>query len=201
VREFWEQRYSEHGWAYGTEPNDFLRAQTRHFRPGARALVIGDGEGRNGVWLAQQGMAVLSVDYSRAGLKKARALAAAKGTRIETEHADLAAWDWPKCKFDLIVSIFVHFAPDVRPTIHRAMVDALVPGGVIILEGFNPRQVEHRSGGPRDPAMLYSADDLRGDFAAGQVELLEELETPLEEGKYHRGTGAVVRAIVRKPRS
>lgn len=198
MREFWEQRYSEHGWAYGTEPNEFLRAQTRFIRKGARVLVVGDGEGRNGVWLAQQGMAVLSVDYSHAGLKKARALAAAKGTRIETEHADLATWDWPKNRFDLIVSIYVHFTPGLRPRIHAAMLDALVPGGAILLEAFNPRQVDHRSGGPRDPAMLYSAADLRSDFSAGQIEQLDELETNLEEGKYHRGTAAVVRAIVRK---
>lgn len=198
MREFWEQRYAEAGWVYGTEPNAFLRAQTPLIRRGGRALVVGDGEGRNGVWLAQQGMDVLSVDYSQAGLKKARGLAAAKGARIQTEHADLAAWEWPTDRYDLVVSIFVHFAPDTRAKIHRAMLDALVPNGAIVLEAFTKDQVKHPSGGPREPSMLYAVPDLRDDFSSGEIELLEQRETHLEEGKYHRGSAAVVRAIVRK---
>ncbi len=198
MRDFWEQRYSEAGWAYGTEPNEFLRSQGRFIHAGQSALVIGDGEGRNGVWLAQQGMRVLSVDYSSAGLKKARALAAAKGARIETEHADLGSWNWPTNRFDLIVSIFVHFAPVLRRHVHQSMVAALKDQGTIILEAFTPQQVKHTSGGPRDPVMLYSIDDLREDFSAARVELLEESEVHLEEGKYHRGTGAVVRVIIHK---
>ncbi len=198
MRDFWEQRYSEPGWAYGVEPNAFLVSQAHRFRRGMRALVIGDGEGRNGVWLAQHGLDVLSVDYSEAGLKKARGLAAAKGTRLRTECVDLASWQWPVDQFDLIASIFVHFSPDLRASIHAAMVNALVPGGLIVLEAFNKSQVNFSSGGPRDPAMLYSAAELRQDFAQGAIAMIEESETHLEEGKYHRGPGAVVRAIVRR---
>lgn len=199
MKDFWEQRYSESGWAYGTEPNEFLRTQKARLTRGARALVVGDGEGRNGVWLAQQGLDVLSVDYSPAGLKKANKLATAKGTRLRTECVDLEHWNWPVSEFDFVVSIYVHFAPELRPRMHRSMFDALRPGGLLILESFTPAQTQYQSGGPRDPRLLYSADDLRGDFSGATIEQLDETVANLDEGKYHRGPGAVVRMLARKP--
>lgn len=198
MRNFWEQRYSEPGFAYGTEPNAFLASQSQHLRPGAKALVVGDGEGRNGVWLAQQGLRVTSVDYAQAGLDKARALAAERGVSLDTRLADLTQWDWPRGAYDVVVAIYVHFAPELRPQAHTAMLQALKPGGVLILEAFHKDQMGYDSGGPPRRDMLYTADLLRQDFAEGQFALLEETVTRLDEGRYHVGEGAVVRAVVHR---
>ncbi len=196
MKDFWEQRYSEKGWAYGTEPNVFLTTQSARLKPGMKALVAGDGEGRNGVWLAQQGLDVLSVDYSAAGLRKARELAIANGTRIKTECADLTQWQWPVAAFDVVVSIYLHFPAEVRTAMHRAMVQALKPGGMLILEAFNKNQLQHQSGGPPVAAMLYTSDELRADFSGTQIEILEDTIAQLNEGRYHVGPGAVLRLVL-----
>ncbi len=199
MKEFWEQRYSEKGWAYGTEPNQFLSTQAERFKPGMKALVVGDGEGRNGVWLAQRGLDVLSVDYSAAGLRKARELAIAKGTRVTTECVDLTQWIWPVAAFDAVVSVYLHFAPEVRTSMHRAMLHTLKPGGVLILEAFNKNQLQYKSGGPSVATMLYSSDELRADFSDAHIEVLNETVAQLNEGKYHVGPGAVLRMVLTNP--
>jgi len=199
MKDFWEQRYSEKGWAYGTEPNQFLSTHSDRLKPGMKALVVGDGEGRNGVWLAQQGLEVLSVDYSAAGLRKARELAIAKGTRVHTECADLTHWQWPVAAFDVVVAVYLHFAPEVRTAMHRAMLQALKSGGVLILEAFNKNQLQYKSGGPQVAAMLFSSDELRADFSGARIELLEETVAELNEGKYHVGPGAVLRLVLTNP--
>lgn len=198
-REFWDNRYGEPGYAYGTEPNVFLCDQSSRLPPGARVFVVGDGEGRNGVWLATQGHDVLSVDASPVGLAKARRLASERGVPLQTQEAELSTWDWPVSAFDAVVSIFVHFRPDIRARMHAAMLAALRPGGLLMLEAFTPDQLNYPSGGPRDREMLYTPDLLRQDMGKGEILLLEELVTELDEGKYHRGPAAVVRLIVRRP--
>ncbi len=198
-REFWDSRFAEKGYAYGTEPNAFLVSQKHLLKPGMQALAVADGEGRNGVWLAQQGLDVLSVDQSAVGLAKARELAAQRGVSIRTEQADLTTWKWPENEFDAVVAIYAHFSPAHRAAMHARMVAALKPGGVLILEAFTPKQLEYKTGGPQDPAMLYTADMLRGDLAGGERLLLEEVITGLNEGPYHRGQAAVVRLVLRKP--
>jgi SAM-dependent methyltransferase len=197
--DFWNSRYAEPGYAYGTEPNAFLVAQKKYLRPGGKALAVADGEGRNGVWLAQQGLDVLSVDTSEAGLEKARELAADRGVRLRTEQADLTTWTWPEARYDLVAAIFIHFPPEVRARMHRAMFQALKPGGMLILEAFTPEQLQYRSGGPPLVEMLYTADMLRIDFAGGEILRIEGLVTELAEGKYHRGPAAVVRLQLRRP--
>jgi len=197
--DFWNSRYAEPGYAYGTEPNAFLVSQKHYLKPGMKALAVADGEGRNGVWLAQQGLDVLSVDASEVGLRKTQELAADRGVAIRTEKVDLTTWKWPEQKFDVVAAIFIHFPPEVRARMHRRMFDALKPGGVLILEAFTPEQLTYKSGGPPVAEMLYTADMLRIDFAGGEILLIEELVTELAEGKYHRGPGAVVRLVLRRP--
>ncbi len=197
-REFWDGRFAEKGYAYGTEPNAFLTSQKQYLKPGMRALAVADGEGRNGVWLAQQGLDVLSVDQSAVGLAKARELAAQRKVSIRTEQADLTTWKWPENEFDVVVAIFIHFPSAMRAPMHARMVAALKPGGVLILEAFTPKQLEYKTGGPQDPAMLYTMELLRKDFEAGERLLLEEVITGLNEGPYHRGQAAVVRLVLRK---
>jgi SAM-dependent methyltransferase len=215
-QDFWNTRYTEPGYAYGTEPNAFLVSQQSRLQPGMRALAVADGEGRNGVWLARQGLDVLSVDASEVGLRKTRALAAAKGVRVRTEQVDLVTWDWPHSEFDVVIAIYIHLAPAHRARVHQHMLDALKPGGVVILEAFTPEQLNYKSGGPQATEMLFTVQMLRSDFdvqgctnaagagcagavAAGEILLLEETLTDLEEGVYHRGRAAVVRAVIRRP--
>lgn len=199
TNEFWDSRYAEPGYAYGTEPNAFLVSKAALLRPGMTALAVADGEGRNGVWLASQGLEVLSVDASEVGLRKARELAAGRGVTLRTEQADLATWGWPVGSFDLVVSIYAHFPPAVRARLHRAMLAALRSGGLLILEAFTPDQLRYRSGGPPVAELLYTADQLRDDFRGAEFLVLEELVTSLAEGKYHHGPAAVVRLVLRRP--
>lgn len=198
MSEFWDQRYADEAYAYGTEPNAFLRSQRDRLSQTGCCLAVGDGEGRNGVWLAEQGLHVLSVDASAVGLQKAHALAQARGITLNTEQADLTTWAWPQNVYDAVVAIFVHFPPADRARMHQAMYDALKPGGVLILEAFVPEQLQYRSGGPPVREMLYTAAMLRTDFPNGRIVLLEETKTELQEGLYHQGGAAVLRLVLEK---
>jgi SAM-dependent methyltransferase len=198
---FWDDRYSESGYAYGTMPNLFLTQQKHRFSPEMKALMVGDGEGRNGVWLAQQGLQVLSVDLSSIGLEKARKLAVKQGVQIQTECADLTIRNWLQAEYDLVVAIFLHFAPEVRQRMHQSMLRALKPGGLLILEAFDRVQLqyqrEYNSGGPKIPEMLYDSATLQQDFVNGDILELTETVTELHEGQYHDGRAAVVRMLCR----
>lgn len=198
----WDERYRDVAFAFGTEPNAFLASQRERFRLGQRALVPGDGEGRNGVWLATQGLDVVSVDASAVGCEKARKLASDRGVAIDAQCADLNTWAWPTGAFDAVVAIFIHFPPAERPRLHRRMYDALRPGGFVLLESYSPRQLSRRKegsvGGP-PPDMLVTPQDLAGDFPGAELVLLEECEVVLSEGVRHVGTSDVVRIIARKP--
>jgi SAM-dependent methyltransferase len=198
MRDFWEARYAEPGFAYGTEANAFLQSQHHLFQPGERVLAVGDGEGRNGVWLAERGLEVVSVDYSETGLAKVRELAASRHVKICTLAEDLLEWRWPQGQYDLVVSIFVHFRPEHRARMHQAMLAAVKPAGLVLLEGFHRGQLGRSSGGPPVAEMLYTRPLLEADFAVGEVLLMEEREVELSEGAYHRGPAAVVRAVVRR---
>jgi cyclopropane fatty-acyl-phospholipid synthase-like methyltransferase len=197
--DFWNNRYAEPGYAYGTEPNAFLVSQRKYFKPGMKALAVADGEGRNGVWLAQQGLEVLSVDASAVGLGKAQKLAAERGVSIRTQQVDLTIWGWPQNEFDVVVAIFIHFPPETRARMHAKMYQALKPGGMLILEAFTPEQLKYKTGGPPVKEMLYTAEMLRTELSEAEILLCEESLTNLEEGPYHRGLAAVVRLVARHP--
>ena len=162
------------------------------------------GEGRDAVWLAEQGLDVTAVDLSEAGLEKARRLAAARGVEIETVCADLQTWEaWPSGEMDVVVLSFVHVGPGFRADLHRRALAALRPGGLVIVEGFHVAQLVYRathgSGGPGRADMLFTADLLRDDFAAAEVLSLAEAETELREGAYHDGLARVTRGVFRRP--
>jgi len=193
----WDERYGAEGFQFGTAPNRYLASQAARLAPGMRALAIGDGEGRNGVWLATQGLEVTAVDWSARGLAKASALAAARGVALTAEVADLAAWDWPERRFDLIAWIFVHLPPADRAVACRGVLRALRPGGLFVLECFTPAQEGRRSGGPKDPALLWSRAVVEQEFAALAVEELLEGSVLLDEGPRHQGLAEVVRAVLR----
>ncbi len=201
--EFWDERYCGEGFAFGTAPNEFLVSQSHYLKPGLAALVPGDGEGRNGVWLAKQGLMVDTVDVSPLGVAKAKKFAEASGVKINAELADLLTWDWPSRRYDIVAALYLHFFDPDRPRMHRAMLEALMPGGILILEAFRPEQIEmrkvHHSGGPKTADMLYSIAKLTDDFAGASILLLEEAVVELHEGSRHSGLAAVIRAVVQRP--
>ena len=200
---FWDSRYVGAPYAYGEAPNAFLASQT--FVPGGRALVPGDGEGRNGVFLAERGLKVETLDLSAEGVAKARRLASARGVALDARQADVLTWDWPVAAYDVIALIYLHLAEPGRRLLHARALAALKPGGRIVLEAFTPahlaKQAAGAKGGPREAGLLYSAADLREDFAGAEMQLLEEIETELHEGALHVGPSAVVRMVARKPKT
>ncbi len=197
----WDARYDGDDYVFGTEPNAFLVSQARRLRPGMRALAVADGEGRNGVWLAQQGLSVLSVDASGVGLEKARRLAGACGVHLKTELADLADWDWGVARLDVVVAIFIQFAgPALRDAMFQGMQRALKPGGLLLLQGYRPEQLAYGTGGPSDVRNLYTGDLLRAAFAGMEIEHLREHDSVLAEGHGHNGMSALIDLVARKRR-
>lgn len=200
---FWDDRYSGDAFVYGEGPNGYLVAQRGRLRPGMSALVPGDGEGRNGVWLAEQGLEVVTVDLSALGVEKARQLAARRGVSLTAIQADLTRWRWPVSHFDLVASIFMHLPPAARQQIHKAMLASLRPGGLLVIEAFRPEQLRYRetygsSGGPPMEEMLFSEAMLRDDFSEAEVLELASAEIDLGEGGAHSGLSAVVRGVFRR---
>jgi SAM-dependent methyltransferase len=192
---FWDKQYSAvEGYKYGTRPNAFLMAEAHRLPRHARVLVPGDGEGRNGVWLASQGHEVLTVDISEIGVARSRALASEHGVRVDTLVADLKAWTPPPGAFDAVVLMYLHMPPAMRTAVHRNVATALRPGGLLMLEAFHPAQLGRASGGPKEIDLLYALEDIRADFR--QVlddESGEELEVLLDEGPGHQGMAMVTR--------
>jgi SAM-dependent methyltransferase len=197
---FWDERYRGADYAYGEAPNAFLASLT--FPPGGRALVPGDGEGRNGVYLARLGLEVETLDLSAQGVEKARRLASARSVKVDAKQADVLAWDWREAAYDVVALLYLHLAAPQRRLLHRRALSALKPGGRVVLEAFTPAQLERQKagarGGPRDAALLYAAEDLRGDFSGAEIERLEEAEVDLHEGALHVGKSAVVRLVARR---
>lgn len=196
----WNERYAGEGFLFGTAPNAFLRAQRHRLPASGSALAVADGEGRNGVWLAEQGLDVLAVDASEVGLAKSRRLAAERGVTLAWELGDLASWDFGRERFDVIAAIFIQFAdPALRARIFDGMKAALKPGGVLLLEGYRPEQLDYRTGGPSELANLYTEPMLREAFADLQIEHLASYDAELDEGAGHRGLSALIDLVARKP--
>ena len=200
MSDFWNQNFSAPGYKYGTAPNAFLAEQAQRLAPASAVLVPGDGEGRNSVWLAQQGHRVTAMDASEVGLQKARALAGERGVAVGTVLGDLADWAPEAGSFDAVVLTYVHLPPSIRQAAHQRLASGLRPGGWLILESFHPQQLAHTSGGPKDVAMLYTPDLLSADFAdVLEPAMAWDGETLLSEGPGHQGLAHVTRWIGRKP--
>lgn len=192
----WNERYSRPGFLYGTEPNEFLLSEAHRIPPG-RVLSLGEGEGRNAVYLAELGYDVLAIDSSAVGLEKARWLAGERGVRIQTLVADLADLEIERRAWDGIVSIFCHLPPSVRRLVHRQVVRGLRPGGVLILEAYTPNQLAYGTGGPPTTELLVSLADLREELAGLEMLVGREIERDVMEGTHHTGRGHVVQVVAR----
>lgn len=197
---FWDQRFSVDGYLFGERPNAFLARQASRLPVAGRALAVADGEGRNGVWLAEQGLSVLSVDSSPVGQEKARRLALERGAAVEFALADLMGWSWPEATFDVVAAIFIQFAgPDGRARMFEGMQRALRPGGLLLLEGYRPEQLGYGTGGPPLAENLYTEPMLREAFSALEILELAAYDAPIEEGVGHKGMSALIDLVARKP--
>jgi Tellurite resistance protein TehB. len=193
----WNQRYAVDDYVYGKAPNDFLREQHGAI-PKGKVLCLAEGEGRNAVYLASLGYEVWAVDASSVGRDKALKLAKEMNVSLNYEVADLAEYDLGNNEWSGIVSIFCHLPPALRESLHRRVVAALKPGGVILLEGYRPDQLEFGTGGPPSKELMMSAQQLQSDFSLLSVVHLQELERDVTEGICHTGEGAVVQMVASK---
>ncbi|UPW17874.1 class I SAM-dependent methyltransferase [Agarivorans sp. TSD2052] len=193
----WDERYSSEEYAYGTQPNEFLAANFADITRG-RVLSLAEGEGRNAVFLAQQGFSVTAVDSSLVGLAKAKKLADKHGVSIELVHADLADYDLGESKWDGIISIFNPLPSALRAQLHNQVVGALKANGVFLLEAYTPKQLQFATGGGNSLDVMQSKESLQAELKALEFTHLLELERIVVEGIYHTGKGAVVQAIACK---
>ena len=195
----WDERYQTPEYIFGDQPCQWLIMNQHRLPKSGSAIALGDGEGRNGVFLAEVGLQVTSVDLSEVGLSKARDLASTRGVAIETVKADLEYYTMTPESQGLIVSIYCHLPDTIRKLVHSRVEEALKPGGLFILEAFHHAQLKYQSGGPKTMDLLYDLNALIGDFQALQI--LEALDglCYLDEGARHSGLGHIVRLVLQKP--
>lgn len=198
---FWDERFSSEDYVFGTEPNAFLKREMARLPTGGRLLAVADGEGRNGVYLAQQGFDVVSTDISSEGLAKARRLAVDRGVSIALKQVDLGQYEWPQDEFDAVVAIFVQFAgPQLRERMFDGFGRTLRSGGVLLLEGYRPEQLDYATGGPKEAANMYTEGLLREAFAGWDILALASYDADIREGSGHGGMSALIDLVARKPK-
>jgi len=195
----WDERYASEDYLFGTEPNAFLVAQHHLLKPGMSCLAVADGEGRNGVWLAQQGLQVLAVEASAVAQQKARKLAEQRNVTLEFELADLAQWEWGENRFDVVAAIFIQFAPPgLREQMFAVIKRCLKPGGLLLLQGYTPRQLKYGTGGPSAAENMYTEPLLRAEFADMEWLHFAEHDEEVREGSGHHGMSALIDLVARK---
>lgn len=195
----WNQRFATEHYVFGEAPNAYLQAQTKHLVPGT-ALAVADGEGRNGVWLAQQGLAVDAFDFSDNAVRKAQALAARHGVALNCVCSDWQSFDWKTAHYDNIVGIFFQFAnPDERAQLFQRMEASLKPGGTRIIQGYTPRQLDFNTGGPGKLAHMYDETLMLDAFEHLDILDLRTYEADITEGTGHKGMSGLLGMTARKP--
>lgn len=195
----WNSRYQQTEYLFGTAPNAWLAAHEPLLQPGQKVLCVADGEGRNSVWLAQRGMQVDAFDISAVGVEKARALAAQSGVAVNFQVCDCDSFAFADAAYDVVAAIFIQFAdPAMRERLFANMVRTLRPGGYLLLQGYTPKQLEYKTGGPPELDHLYTEDLLRQQFRSMEILELALYEAELKEGARHSGMSALVGMVARK---
>ena len=196
----WEDRFATPDYVFGTEPSQFLKAHAHLLQAGQTALAIADGEGRNSVYMAGLGLHVTAMDSAANGVAKARKLAKDKGVSVDFRLADLRTWDWNTAQYDVIVGIFFQFAePAFRAQIFDGIKAALKPGGLLLLHGYEVRQLGYGTGGPKEADQLYTTQMLEDRFGHWDVLSLRDYDAELQEGQGHSGPSALVDLVARRP--
>lgn len=199
---FWSTRFREAGddYLFGVEPNRWLVRHADALAGCRNVLSVADGEGRNSVWLAEQGFAVTANEISPVALEKAKKLAAGRGVAVRFERADLLSCDWPEASCDALVAVFIQFVgPVERRAIFTGMKRAVKPGGVLMLQGYTPQQLVYKTGGPPAAENLYTRELLEDLFADWEILRLDEYEDEISEGSAHKGRSALIGLVAKKP--
>ena len=195
----WNERYAQPGFHFGTDPAAFLKAQAHRLSPGSTVLAVADGEGRNSVYLAALGHRVTAMDASPVGIEKARGLAEEAGVEVEYQVADLYAMAWQAEAYDAVVGIFFQFAPPTeRAEIFRGMDQTLKPGGMLLIHGYAPRQVDYGTGGPPWVEHMYTLDLLHDAFPGYEVVHARDYDAEIQEGRGHSGVSGLIDFVARK---
>ena len=195
----WDDRFAGETYMFGTEPAQALVRHLDRLHNGGTTLAVADGEGRNSVFLAKKGFAVTAMDSSKVGIAKAEKLSAQHGVAPAFELADIYDYEWHKHSYDNLVAIFIQFAPpEMWASIFEGMKSALRKGGVLMLHGYTPKQVEYGTGGPSNPAHMYDCDMLANAFADMDILVNEAYEAVLDEGPGHSGQSALIDFIAVK---
>ena len=197
TRDFWNEKYANTYYAYGTEPNEFLVSAVAKLKRG-ETLSLAEGEGRNAVWLAQQGFTVSSIEQSEKGVAKTLRLALQRGAIVMAARGELETFNIQPNSWDLMVSIYAHTPQELRRKLHRQVVAGLKPGGVFILEAYTPAQIPNNTGGPKDASLMPTAELLRSELHGLVFDHLEEIERDVVEGSLHTGTAHVVQLVAHR---
>lgn len=196
----WNERFATDDYVFGKAPSQFLVAQAEHLKGAETALAIADGEGRNSVFMAKQGLSVTAMEASPNALAKAQKLAEEEGVSLTLQEADIFSYPWDAAQYDRVVGVFFQFmAPDLRARVFDGMKTATAPDGLVMIQGYTPKQLEYGTGGPKAVENLYTPEILSDAFADWEVLRLEEYEVDLDEGAGHSGRSAVIDLIARKP--
>jgi cyclopropane fatty-acyl-phospholipid synthase-like methyltransferase len=199
-RETWDARFSSDEYIFGTEPNVWLAQHADLFKPGMRVLAVADGEGRNSVWMAKLGLQVDAFDISPVGIEKAKKLAQQQGIDVNFSIHGIEDYPWTTGDYDAVVAIFIQFAdPDTRAALFKRMKSALKPDGVLLLQGYTPKQLEYKTGGPPNLSHLYTEDLLQEAFGDLDISELRAYEDVLTEGTQHHGQSALIGLVARRP--
>jgi len=200
AKEFWNKRFEKEEFIFGKEPNEYLALEAKtHLKPNQKVLCIADGEGRNGVWLAKQGMQVVGFDVSDIALKKAKQFAKENQVEIVYSLSDTDGFNWQENTYDAVIGIFIQFAePQMRARIFQQAYKALKPGGIFILQGYTPKQLEYKTGGPSLIEHLYTEEMIRGLAKDFQILDLRSYEKELNEGARHAGMSALLGLVAKK---
>lgn len=198
--ETWNSRYDQPDFLFGTAPNAYLASHCDLFYPGKKVLAVADGEGRNSVWLASQGLDVDAFDISTIAVEKAKSLAEAERVQVHFSVSDCDSWTWAPSAYDYVVAIFVQFAdPAMRERLFANMVKTLKPGGYLLLQGYTPKQLDYKTGGPPHAENLYTEALLQSMFAELEMLELRTYEAILDEGSQHCGQSALIGMVAKKP--
>jgi len=197
TRDYWNEKFATIDYAYGTEPNDFLVSAVTNLKRG-ETLSLAEGEGRNAVWLAQQGFTVSAIEQSEKGVAKTLRLALQRGVIVMAERGELETFHIQPNSWDLVVSIYAHTPQELRRKLHRQVVAGLKPGGVFVLEAYTPAQIANNTGGPKDASLMPTAELLRSELAGLVFDRIEEVERDVVEGSLHTGTAHVVQVVAHR---
>jgi ubiquinone/menaquinone biosynthesis C-methylase UbiE len=196
----WDIRFETDQFVYGKEPNAFLKeSQVKLELPKGNALAVAEGEGRNAVFLAEEGLKVTAWDYSNVGLEKTKKLADEKGVRVKTELVDLNDAPWKKNEWDEVVCIFGHFPKDLRDKVLLSIREGIKPGGYYITEVYSIHQLPYKSGGPRDKSFLYHPEEFINVFSEWKIVHFFMGEVTRHEGEGHNGLSHVIQLVAQKP--